>query len=207
MNAEYTPMEKGGIEETFNIGASTASTALSKLIGGRVDVERPEVHIGSPEACCQIVKDPDRIKTIVQMELRGDLRGRLFLMMDPQNADMLASKVLRRLSVPPDDRTLLRTSLMEITNILSGAALTAMGKFLGLDVRQHLPHMITDMAGAAVDAVFAQLGESTDHVLGASCRLTVSDEHIELEILFVFDAAATDVMVNAAKKLLDRHAN
>lgn len=202
----YTPLERDSIEETFNIGASTASTALSQLTGKRISLGKPSVLIDRAEKCYRLIAQPEDVKTVVQMGLLGDLRGRLFLILDPKQADELADAMLERTNLGhKNDEALRSSATLEVANILFGASLGAIGRFLGLNVTQHVPHMITDMAGAAVDSVFAELGEPESDVLAVSSLLTIDDSSVRLDFLYLFDSAATSIMVEAAKRQLNRH--
>lgn len=207
MENKLTSFEKDQLVEVINIGASNASNALSQMIGLQVMVNVPEGFVDRVEKIPSFIGESERVMTVVLLKVLGDISGTALLVFPPKSALKLANLLVKKHQ--GEDRVLDeldRSALREVGNILLGASLTALSKFLDMNILQSVPDLATDMLGSVIDSVIAEMGEASDIILGFKVNLLVEDEsekdRIDLQLFFVFDPRATAKILEKAKKKL-----
>lgn len=205
MLQKLTDFEKDQLIEVVNIGAGNASTALSQLAGKGVEINVPNVFIDRVEKVPQILGEPEKIMTAVLLRLLGDAPGIMLLMFPPESALNLAGLLTKshKKNIKVLDE-IDRSALREVGNILSGAGMTALSKFLDINILQSVPDAATDMLGSVVDTVLAEIGKESDVVLLFKVTFDVKGEPIKGRLFFLFDPKATTKILIAAKAKINK---
>lgn len=203
MNQHLTDFEKDQLVEVVNIGAGNASTALSQMVDKKVTVNVPEALIDRVEKVPQFIGESEKIMTVVLLKILGDAPGVMLLIFPPESALKLAGLLIKEQRKEINVLSELdRSALREVGNILSGASLTALSKFLDMSLLESVPESATDMLGSVADSVLAEIGESSEIVLVFKVNFFVKDENIEGQLFFLFDPSATAKILEATKKKL-----
>jgi len=203
MAQNLTDFERDQLIEVVNIGAGSASTALSRMIEKKVKINIPDVFVDRVEKVLKFLGESEKIMTVVLLKLLGDAPGIIFLMFSPESALKLAGVLTKNhkknVKVLDDfDRSALR----EVGNILSGAAMTALANFLDLKIMQSVPDATTDMLGSVIDATLAEVGRESDAVLVFKVNFKVENKAIGGQLFFLFDPKATAKILTATKNKL-----
>lgn len=156
--------------ELESIGAGHAATALSKMLGGNISLRVPSVNFYEFSKICDKLGGPENLVVSVLVEMTGDLTGFILLVQNAMDARALSNKVLEAMGMGAEESEELLTemqisSLMEVSNILSGAYLSAISNLTGLFINAAVPRMVIDMAGAVMNLPAATYGEYGDVVL------------------------------------------
>ena len=100
------PLGERGLDalrEIFNIGAGSAATSLSQMLGGeRVSVEVPNIQIIPTSGVPMALGGGKRIVCAVGFTISGGLDARLLLILEQSSARRLAAVLLGR-PLPGDD--------------------------------------------------------------------------------------------------------
>lgn len=202
--SELTDFERDQLKEVVNIGAGHASMALSKLVGKQVAISVPAAYIDHVEKMPALLGEPEGVMTAVLLKLLGDAPGMMLLLFPPESAMRLASLLTKTEEKPNhilDDMD--RSALKEVGNILAGAAMNALSKFLDLNFLQSVPDTATDMLGSVVNSVLAEIGRSSDTILIFKVDFSIQDKKVDGQLFFLFDPQATGKILKATKgKLL-----
>jgi len=168
------------LREIGTIGAGRAATALADLIGVKVDIDVPQVRIIPIENVSTILGDPERMFFVLDMELIGEVRGRIFLLFSPEHARVLSAALLKMNSedIKFDDE-LVQSTLKESANILSGSFLTALVEMTNINIMSSVPLLAMDMIGAVLDFIFIQIAQYTQEVFFIKTDLRVVDANLE----------------------------
>lgn len=168
------------LREIGTIGAGRAATALADLIGTKVDIDVPQVRIIPIENVSTILGDPERMFFVLDMELLGEVRGRIFLLFSPEHAKILSASLLRKNAndIKFDDE-LVQSTLKESANILSGSFLTALVEMTNINIMSSVPLLAMDMIGAVLDFIFIQIAQYTQEVFFIKTDLKVVDANLE----------------------------
>ncbi len=174
------------LKEIGTIGAATAATALADMIAVKVEITVPEVSLVPLENISRLLDQPDRLFFVLDMEIRGDILGRIFLLFPPEDARYLAGTLLGK---PPEQLLdvkdeMFQSSLKEITNILSSSYVTALADMTRLNILTSVPSLAIDMVGAILDFIFIQIAQYTEEALFIKTTLKVKDSNLNGLFLF-----------------------
>ncbi|MCX7927058.1 MAG: chemotaxis protein CheC [Candidatus Omnitrophica bacterium] len=154
------------LKEIGTIGSATAATALADMVGSKVEIEVPEVSLIPLENLSKILETPDRLFFVLDMEIKGDVGGRIFLLLSPKDAQFLAGALLGRPADNLDCRDdMFRSALLEACNILGGAYVSALADMTSFTILTSTPSIAVDMVGAILDFIFIQIAQVSDEAL------------------------------------------
>jgi chemotaxis protein CheC len=173
------------LKEIGTIGAGRAATALSELISKKVGIDVPQVNLIPLENISDLFKERDRLFFVIDMEISGDVTGRIFLLLPPDDAKHLSGALLGK---PKEGMGLademLQSSIKESVNILCGSYVTALADMTGLNILVSLPSLAIDMVGAILDFIFIQIAQTSEEALIIKTDLKVSEANLEGLFLF-----------------------
>lgn len=181
------------MKEIGTIGSATAATALADLIATKVEIAVPEVSLVPIENLHQLLGTMDRLFFVLDMEIKGDIAGRIFLLFSPKDAKYLASTLLGK---PQDELDfndpMFRSSLQESANILGGAYVSALAELTHLHVLTSVPSLAIDMVGAILDFIFIQIAQYSIEAIFIKTDMKVKG--LNLEGLFLFFPSTESLM-------------
>lgn len=185
MNKRLSLSQLDVLKEMGTIGAGRAATALSDLIAKKVEITVPEVNLIPIENVSHLLEERDKLFFVIDMEITGEVSGRIFLLFSPDDARILAGSLLGKPKESLDLRDeLLQSSLKESANILSGSYVSALADMTNLNILISSPSLAIDMVGAILDFIFIQIAQYSEDALIIKTNLKVSD--VNLEGLFLF---------------------
>jgi len=174
------------LRELGTVGAGRAATAFAELIGLKVEITVPEASRVPLESISRVLGDADRPFFVLDSQLEGEIQGRILLLFSPDDARGVASILLGRdpNSINFDD-IMVKSSLMECTNILSGSYITALVEMTNLNIISSVPHLAMDMVGAILDFIFIQIAQYSEEAFFIRTNLKIGDKKLEgLFLLF-----------------------
>lgn len=173
------------LKEAGTIGAGRAATALADLLSKKVEINVPQVNLIPIENISTLLTPRENIFFVIDMEITGDLSGRIFLLFSPNDAKLLASNLLGKPKEEIDLKDeLLQSSLKECANILCGSYIAALADMTSLNILISSPSLAVDMVGAILDFIFIQIAQYSEEALTIKTDLKVSE--VNLEGLFLF---------------------
>lgn len=185
MNKRLSLAQLDLLKEVGTIGAGRAATSLSDLIAKKVEITVPEVTLVPIENVSNLLEERDKLFFVIDMEITGDISGRMFLLFSPDNARILAGNLLGKSPESLDLRDeLLQSSLKESANILSGSYIAALADMTNLNMLISSPSLAIDMVGAILDFIFIQIAQYSEDALIIKTNIKVSD--VDLNGLFLF---------------------
>ena len=137
-----SPAQLDTLKEVSNIGMGHAATALSQMLKTRIDLRVPRIRLA----------------------MNGPTPGTLLLVFPGDSARALLERLLGGRAAEPLDEMGV-SALKEVGNILASAYLVALGGLLGLPLLPSVPQLAWDMAGAVLDQILGELGETGERAL------------------------------------------
>lgn len=164
---KFDEMEFDVLTEIGNIGAGNATTALSQLINGRVDMFVPKVEMLAFKELAEIIGGAETLVAGILLSLEGDIEGSMLFVLENSAAHHLVHKLMGSdENAPEEDFSEMELSaLLEIGNIISGAYLTAISTMTGLNIISTVPSLAVDMAGAILSVPAIEFGKLGDKAL------------------------------------------
>jgi len=176
----YPELQLDALRELANIGSGTAATALSRLLGRPVEISVPSALALALADAVEAAGPGDAIVRAVLLPFTGELDGVALLLFTPREAATLCG--LLGVDVASDVGA---SALDEIGNILGCAYIGALCTMTGLVLEPRPPLSTTDMLGAVVSTVLAQIAEHTDIAILLDSELTVENAECSLSFMLV----------------------
>jgi chemotaxis protein CheC len=190
VRTNYTEIELDALRELANIGAGTAATSLSELLGRAIDVAVPNAcALPLPDAI-DATGPAELVVTGVAIELSGDLDGAAVMLFPQADAETLCG--LLGLEA---DSELAASALGEVVNILCASYLGALGSMTGMQFELGPPQCVDDMLGAIMGSILTMSAEAGDVALMLDCALIIEGEACSLSFLLVPSLAGVDVLL------------
>jgi len=172
------------LKEIGTIGSANAATALADMIASKVEIAVPQVSLIPLENISKLLYGMEKAFFVLDMEIKGNIDGRIFLLLSPNDARHLSGALLGKSKDELDfNDDMFKSSLKEASNILCGSYLSALADLTGLTILNSIPSLAMDMVGAILDFIFIQIAETSEEALFIKTDLMVKG--LSLEGLFL----------------------
>lgn len=156
--------------EIGNIGAGNAATALSGMLGKRVEMSVPKVEIVPLSDIPSLSGSPESPVVGGMVDMSGDMRGQIMLILGIREAYNMAMALcgMEPEAAEPGIEHLGETemsAISEIVNIMAGSYLSAISSMTNLVTMPSIPYMSVDMAAALLSVVAIECGKEGDSAL------------------------------------------
>lgn len=198
---DLNEMQLDALKEIGNIGAGNAATALSKMVGKRVNMEVPLVRVIPLKEVPEWLGGPEKEVLGVYLSVFGALTGHILFVMTIDDA-LKIMRILLGDMAPSRDQILemdeLASSAMgEIGNILSSSYLAALADFTGLHLNHSVPSIAVDMAGAIVDIVLIEISQHSDYALLIETVFVEEEDRITGYFMLIPDTGSLEIILQA----------
>lgn len=198
---DLNEMQLDALKEIGNIGAGNAATALSKMVGKRVNMEVPLVRVIPLKEVPEWLGGPEKEVLGVYLSVFGALTGHILFVMTIDDALKIMHILLGDMA-PSRDQILemdeLASSAMgEIGNILSSSYLAALADFTGLHLNHSVPSIAVDMAGAIVDIVLIEISQHSDYALLIETVFVEEEDRITGYFMLIPDTGSLEIILQA----------
>ena len=160
-DGQLTSAQMDALREVSNIGTGNAATALSMLLGRKIDMTVPSVNLIEFDKLLDQVGEQEVAGIVVRV--LGDIPGSILIIFEKKVAldiiKMLTGKDEKNFS------ELGSSALCEIGNILSGAYMNAISQFTGLSAIASVPAVSDDMLSAILATTFVESGQYDEYIL------------------------------------------
>jgi chemotaxis protein CheC len=155
------------LKEIGNIGAGNAMTALSQMLGTKVDMHVPQVQLLDFGEVGEVMGGEEQIMVGVFLGVEGDITGSMLFLVEQKSAKHLIDKVMMGMGNPEvEEFTEMELSAMqEIGNIITGAYLNSLSTLTNLCIYPSPPALTVDMAGAILSVPAVEFGIYGDKIL------------------------------------------
>ena len=177
------------LKELGNIGAGNATTALSQMIGCKVDMSVPQVQLLEFKDLGEIVGGDDQIMVSIYLEVAGDIDGSMMFILSKTAAAQLVNKLMCGMLGIDEDTAedcnfgdMETSAIKEVGNVITGAYLNALSALTTLKIYPSVPQIGIDMAGALLSVPAVEFGIYGDNILLIQTQFS---DDIELEGYFI----------------------
>ena len=169
--SQLTNFQVDALNEVGNIGIGSATTALSQLVDKRVQLSLTNVQL--IDSASIIGNIPDSITmTGMMVRIMGDIQGAMLFLFEFKNSVVLSDMLLKGTKYETDPN-MHQSALSEVGNILTGAYLSALHKFLDLAIVQSIPHIATGSIAEVLGEVSAEAGRDIDNIFSIETMFMV----------------------------------
>lgn len=158
---EFNSLQLDALREVSNIGVGNAATALSTLLGTKVDISVPAVNMIKLSDLLEEAGERAVIGIIVRVV--GDILGNILIIFEQDTAQDMISYLLKQ---NEDELNEMGVSVLcEVGNILSGSYMNSISSFTGLNVIASVPAVACDMISAILATTFMESGQYDEYIL------------------------------------------
>ncbi|MDS0524131.1 chemotaxis protein CheC [Clostridium sp. SHJSY1] len=159
--SQFSNIQMDALREVSNIGTGNAATALSMMLGKKIDMTVPSVNMIEFTKLLENVGEQEVTGIVVRV--LGDIPGSILIVFERD----VALNVIDLLTGSAESEfTELGNSVMcELGNILSGAYMNAISQFTGLSAIASVPAVTYDMLSAILATTFVESGQYDEYIL------------------------------------------
>ncbi|MCR5476510.1 MAG: chemotaxis protein CheC [Lachnospiraceae bacterium] len=171
------------LKELGNIGAGNAMTALSQMLGCKIDMGVPQVKLLDFAEVGAAIGGEEQIMVGVFLGVEGDITGSMLFLVEQKSAKHLINKVMMGMGDPGEEFTEMELSAMqEVGNIITGAYLNSLSTLTNLCIFPSPPALTVDMAGAILSVPAIEFGIYGDQILMIQSKFF---DEVELDGYFI----------------------
>jgi chemotaxis protein CheC len=181
-----TPEMLDALRELMNIGVGRAARAIAELCGREVGLRVLEVDVAELGSPIYLADLQDQLNLRISQAFRGGLEGHALLLFNHRGAVRLAQLLLEKPAGDEAFDELEQSALLELGNIVVGAALGMLAMQMRATVSYDLPQLQLRGAGAVADllADVAPLADKFVLIMRASLALRGETVYGYLVLLF-----------------------
>lgn len=174
------------LREMINVGAGNAAAAFSQMLHCMVDVKIPEIYFFPASKIPPFLKDPARPFAGVSMNMVGDVKGKLFYLVQDEQKERLIELAER--AAPGGSRRGVAVDfsvLEELGNILAGVFLVSIHDFCKLNIYHSVPDLKIDMIQALIDESIAGTVGELPRIIMIESKFVIKEENINTFFLII----------------------
>ena len=167
-NQKITSLHLDVLKEIGNIGAAHAATALSNLLGKKIDMRVPKVEMVSFNDMMELAGGSENVVVGIFLRIEGDAEGSMFFILPIEQANRFIRRLIFDESFDFKKRPVSElglSAMQEMGNILSGSYLSALSDFTNLKIYPTVPGLSVDMFGAIISIGLIELSHVSDNVI------------------------------------------
>ncbi len=161
MSAQYFDV----LKEIGNIGAGNATTALSQMLGTKIDMKVPQVKLMEFKEVGTTMGGEDQIVAGIYLLVEGDITGSIMFVQKKESAKHMISKLMGVPVKGEEFSEMEQSALKEIGNIITGAYLNSLATLTNMTIYPSVPAICVDMAGAILSVPAIEFGTVGDRML------------------------------------------
>ncbi len=194
---DLNDMEMDALKEVGNVGVGNAATALSKILNKKIDINIPETTFIPITEFSSELGGAEKIVTGIYLKMEGDLDGETIFLFSQESAMRLVDLMMGQ--EPGTTKTMGEmeiSAFKEMSNIFSGAYLSALANMVGMSIFPGIPHISSDMLQSIIDMVLITIANYANNVLCVKTKISIENKAVEGEFVMIFNASSL-------KKLID----
>ena len=160
---KFSEFQMDALREIGNVGTGNAATALSQMVGKRVDMSVTKVMILPSEDIAGYLGGIERNVAAVHMPIYGEMLGIALVFFPLERLSELSGMLIGQREMDPMNLSDLgQSAIKELGSILTGAYLSALFRFVHIQLIHGVPALAVDMAQAVLDSVLVELEQKED---------------------------------------------
>ncbi|WP_315070720.1 chemotaxis protein CheC [uncultured Clostridium sp.] len=159
--SNLSALQLDALKEVSNIGAGNAATALSMMIGKKVDMTVPAVNVVRLEDIVEENGECEVAGTVVRV--LGDIAGNILLVFEKATAENIIMKLVGSKQSPESEMG--GSVLCEIANIISASYMNSIAQLTNLAIAPSVPATSYDMLGAILTTTFIESNQYDEYIL------------------------------------------
>ncbi len=169
------------LKEIGNIASGNAATALSQILGRRVNLDVPEVELCHLTQIAEKLGGAETVRTGIFLEVKEALKGHIFFILRDGDAHKLHKIASMGMDID------MQSVMSEVSNIITGSYVGAIATMIDELIDITTPCIGHDMIGALTDSIVSSMLDVADRTVFIKTTLTVDDQTIEANYVLMLE--------------------
>ncbi len=192
-----TKLQQSALKEIGNIGAGNAASALSQMIGRKIEMTVPDIMLISTDNIAETIKG-NEVGLGIYTKVLGDINGKILMFFLKENALQLIDIVMGQ---PVGTSKIIagieESAIMEVGNILASSYLSAIGEFTKLRLMPSIPNLALGTISETVTFVSKQFQEALGNALWIETEFLDSPNRLSGNFYLLPDDKALQIILGA----------
>lgn len=163
---ELNEMHLDVLREIGNIGSGNAATALSQLLGKKIDMTPPTVRLLNLDDAAEAMGGHENTVLTCFVRLTGDIDAIMMFIMGEKFISNILEFLIGDGQLEPMNMSEMKKSVIaEIGNIMVAAYSNSIADISGLFVNISVPSITYDYVGAILSVPVVEMGSVSDKIL------------------------------------------
>lgn len=185
---DLNPMHMDVLREIGNIGSGSAATALSSLLGAKVDISVPDVKCLDFAETISFMGGAEELVIGLMLKFTGEISGLIMYILKTEFAQKVINAFYAKdLQSLMDLDEMDESAIREIGNIMAGSYVNALAELTGMEIDISVPDLCVDMAGAILSVPAIQYASLGDKVLFIDDNFKISSGDIKSNMILIPD--------------------
>jgi len=194
---DFSTDQIDALTEIVNIGMGRAGSSLSRIVGERVELTVPSIHIGKLSDVSSLIGEPQgNPDTTIIQDFEGDVSGRALLAF-PRTSGISLAQIISGVDGNVDKLDIdIGGALEEIGNIVLNAVLGSIGNM----TNSGMVYSVSEFYPCTpplrlIKNRRSKVDEDCNCLLVADAQFRISQHDVTGSLLIVFDAGAIDLIL------------
>jgi chemotaxis protein CheC len=198
---QLTDSEKNVLLNLANKGAGAASDAVSKMTNRHITLKVSRVYSFPIEKIGKLVSNAEAIVTTIYLKITGDIAGSILLVF-PNDCALSLTDLLngRKEGTTEHLSDFDKSTLKEVSNIISGSFLAILSESLDLSLIESIPDLTVDMIQATIDSVLIDFAKKAEEAISIEMNFKSDENTINGYFFVLFDTQSADVILKSISK-------
>lgn len=189
------------MREIGSIGTGNAATALSSLVGEKVQITVPKIKIKKFDDVITFLGSPEEEIAAVLVHMSEDIDGTILFLLRLDFINAILEHILGKTINDYHELQDMEISVLtEVGNIMISAYSTAVSTLTGMNISLTVPAIAVNMLGGILSVPMAEMGHDTDQLMLINGTLILNNEDFDSTILMLPDLKSLNKLINRLVK-------
>lgn len=180
-----SPMQYDFLKEMGSIGVGNAATGLANLLGKRIEITTPDVQCLALEKVVAYLGGAEQMVCALLLKITGDISGSIMLVFPDDSSTRLLHLWFDAKDMDIPLNAFYESALKELSNIATGAYLTALSSLTGYNLFCSTPSLAIDMLGSLLNEILSETAEQDDCIVLIDTEFVIEEQAIKGFILLI----------------------
>jgi len=186
------------LTEIANIGSGNAASALSRMIGKKVDIKIPDVEILGFNEAIDTLGGPETVMAGTLLFLAQDIQGMMmFLLPIDVACDLVNMLMFTEIKSHEEIDEMGYSILNECSNIMSASFVTAVAEMTSMVIDISPPEATLDMVGSIMSVPSIYFADIGDSLLLMKNELEIEGKKTSANVLMLPDMPSLEKLMSS----------
>lgn len=186
----------GVLCEIGNIGSGNAATALSSVVGKRINMTVPIVNILDFNDAMEMVGGAEIIVAGVMVKVTGDIDGIMLYLGRLEFINLVLESIsLDKIEAYEDLTEIAASAVTEVGNILISSYLNAISSLADINIKLSVPAIAVNMAGAILSVPMVEYSYEADKIMIIDGNFEFDDQQVTSNLILVPDVKSLSFLL------------